>query len=107
MSEMKKILFCLMTMLLLSLTGYAQMSDDKVMEYIKTSLQSGKTQGQITAQLMQKGVQIEQIRRIRNKYKSDLSQAGLTKRADAAVEKFAGKANGPVSKDTRRQEMTA
>ena len=107
MSEMKKILFCLMTMLLLSLTGYAQMSDDKVMEYIKTSLQSGKTQGQITAQLMQKGVQIEQIRRIRNKYKSDISQAGLTKRADAAVEKFAGKGNGPVTKDTRRQEMTA
>ena len=97
----------MMTMLLLSLTGYAQMSDDKVMEYIKTSLQSGKTQGQITAQLMQKGVQIEQIRRIRNKYKSDISQAGLTKRADVAVEKFSSKKNTPVTKDTRRQEMTA
>ena len=107
MNDMKKILFCLMTMLLLSLTASAQMSDDKVMEYIKTSLQSGKTQGQVTAQLMQKGVQIEQIRRIRNKYKSDIAQAGLTKRADAAVEKFSGKNNAPVSKDTRRQEITA
>ena len=107
MNDMKKILFCLMTMLLLSLTASAQMSDDKVMEYIKTSLQSGKTQGQVTAQLMQKGVQIEQIRRIRNKYKSDIAQAGLTKKADAAVEKFSGKNNAPVSKDTRRQEITA
>ena len=98
MNDMKKILFCLMTMLLLSLTASAQMSDDKVMEYIKTSLQSGKTQGQVTAQLMQKGVQIEQIRRIRNKYKSDIAQAGLTKRADAAVEKFSGKNNAPVSR---------
>ena len=67
---MKRILFALL-LSIISMGASAQMNDSQVMDYIQSATKAGKSQGQITAQLMQRGVKIDQIRKIRNKYNSE------------------------------------
>lgn len=67
---MKRILFALL-LSIISIGASAQMNDSQVMDYIQSATKAGKSQGQITAQLMQRGVKIDQIRKIRNKYNSE------------------------------------
>ena len=72
---MKKLLIYLMFLMLLPVAGMAQsMSDDQVMSYIAKEHTSGKDNAQIVTQLMQRGVNIQQIRRVRDKYQKQMSQ---------------------------------
>ena len=72
---MKKILIYLMFLMLLPVAGMAQsMSDDQVMSYIAKEHTAGKGNAQIVTQLMQRGVNIQQIRRVRDKYQKQMSQ---------------------------------
>ena len=57
------------------------MSDDKVIEYILKEQNKGTSQSQIVIQLMQKGVTIEQIRRIKAKYNKQKSGEVVCKHA--------------------------
>ena len=50
------------------------MSDDQVMSYIAKEHTAGKGNAQIVTQLMQRGVNIQQIRRVRDKYQKQMSQ---------------------------------
>ena len=43
------------------------MTDEQVIKFVMEQQQMGKSQQQIVTQLMQKGVSIDQIRRIRQK----------------------------------------
>lgn len=47
-----------------------QMSDDQVIQYVKSAQQLGKNQKQITTELMRRGVTREQVERIQKKYES-------------------------------------
>lgn len=72
---MKKLLIYLMFLMLLPVAGMAQsMSDDQVMSYIAKEHTVGKGNAQIVTQLMQRGVNIQQIRRVRDKYQKQMSQ---------------------------------
>lgn len=72
---MKKLLIYLMFLMLLPVAGMAQsMSDDQVMLYIAKEHTAGKGNAQIVTQLMQRGVNIQQIRRVRDKYQKQMSQ---------------------------------
>ena len=72
---MKKLLIYLMFLMLLPVAGMAQsMSDDQVMSYIAKEHTSGKDNAQIVTQLMQRGVNIQQISRVRDKYQKQMSQ---------------------------------
>ena len=68
-------------------TTWAQssMTDDQVMQYIIKEHSAGTSQAQIVTKLMQKGVDISQIRRIRNKYQKEINDKGASANADAAV----------------------
>ena len=68
-------------------TTWAQssMTDDQVMQYIIKEHSAGTSQAQIVTKLMQKGVDISQIRRIRNKYQKEINEKGASATADAAV----------------------
>ena len=68
-------------------TTWAQssMTDDQVMQYIIKEHSAGTSQAQIVTKLMQKGVDISQIRRIRNKYQKEINNKGASATADAAV----------------------
>lgn len=72
---MKKLLIYLMLLMLVPMAGMAQsMSDDQVMSYIAKEHTAGKGNAQIVTQLMQRGVNIQQIRRVRDKYQKQMSQ---------------------------------
>lgn len=72
---MKKLLIYLMFLMLVPMAGMAQsMSDDQVMSYIAKEHTAGKGNAQIVTQLMQRGVNIQQIRRVRDKYQKQMSQ---------------------------------
>lgn len=72
---MKKLLIYLMFLMLLPVAGMAQsMRDDQVMSYIAKEHTAGKDNAQIVTQLMQRGVNIQQIRRVRDKYQKQMSQ---------------------------------
>ena len=72
-------------LLVVSLTASAQMSDQQVMKLIQQEMTAGTSQAQIVTKLMQKGVKIEQIRRLRNQYDKQIKAHGATGAADAAV----------------------
>ena len=72
---MKRLLIYLMLLMLVPMAGMAQsMSDDQVMSYIAKEHTAGKGNAQIVTQLMQRGVNIQQIRRVRDKYQKQMSQ---------------------------------
>lgn len=77
----------LLMMWLLSCTiAFAQgMSDQQVMQFIQQEVKAGTSQSQIVTKLMQKGVKIEQIRRVRQQYDKQLKSRGASGAADAAV----------------------
>ena len=82
---MKRISFLLTLLMLLSTGANAQMSDQQVIQFAQAEYQAGTSQAQIVTKLVQKGVTMDQIRRLRNQYDKQISQAGLTGKANAAV----------------------
>lgn len=82
---MKKFLLTTALCLATTLSMHAQMSDQQVIELIAREQKAGTSQSQIVTKLMQKGVKIEQIRRLRNQYSKQINKAGLSSKADAAV----------------------
>lgn len=67
-------------MLLMTMgSAYAQssMTDEQTIKFVMEQQQMGKSQSQIVTLLMQKGVSIDQIRRIRQKYEKQNGQSGL------------------------------
>lgn len=74
---MKRIVFSMM-LTLMSVGAFAQgMSDGQVADFIAREARSGSSQAQIVTKLMQKGVQIDQIRRVRNQYDKQRSESGM------------------------------
>lgn len=82
---MKKIFAMCLCTLLLTTTAWAQtMSDEQVVEYVKTATAAGKSQKQIVRELAAKGVTKAQAERIQKKYEQ---QRGGVEQAEAAVDK--------------------
>jgi len=65
---MKRSLLVL-SLLLCTLLGQAQsMSDTQVMQYVQREMKNGSSQSQIATKLMQKGVTMQQLQRVRSQY---------------------------------------
>ena len=82
---MKKFLLFSAFFLASTLVSLAQMSDQQVMDLIQQEVSAGTSQAQIVTKLMQKGVKIDQIRRLRQQYDKQIKSRGLSGAADAAV----------------------
>ena len=75
---MKKFIISILLSVLLPTIATAQsMTDEQVIKFVMEQQQMGKSQQQIVTQLMQKGVSIDQIRRIRQKYEKQNGQTSL------------------------------
>ena len=77
---MKKYLFLLGMLLLTnatSLRAQSSMTDNQVMDYVIEQNARGVSRQQIVTQLMQRGVTIEQVRRIQNKYQKQVKNGTL------------------------------
>ncbi len=76
---MKRYIILLFAVLLIPVCISAQssMTDDQVFKFIIKEHEAGTSQQQIIIQLMQRGVDINQIRRVRKKYERIAKQEGL------------------------------
>ena len=73
---MRKILSLLLFAFVFSLATYAQqMTDDQVVQYVKSAHASGKSQKQITTELLRRGVTEAQVMRIKERYEKTNSAA--------------------------------
>lgn len=78
MKNIRCFAFALCVMLTWGVAVNAQsMSDEQVMQYVVTEYNKGTSQSQIVTKLMQKGVDINQIRRVRQKYERQAKNGGL------------------------------
>lgn len=90
----------------------SSMTDDQVMQFVLTEHNNGTSQSQIVTKLMKKGVDINQIRRVRQKYEKQIKAQGAGAIADEAVDKTSKimRTNNEKSAQpntTRNTEMTA
>lgn len=102
---MKKYALFLLMLLAVTLTASAQMSDQQVMSLIASEAKAGTSQAQIVTKLIQRGVKIEQIRRLRNQYDKQISSRGLSSAADGAVKMATDRMAGN-SDQASGQELT-
>lgn len=86
---MKRYIFILLLAVISFSTVSAQssMTDDQVMQFVLKEHAAGTSQAQIVTKLMQKGVDINQIRRIKAKYERQSKNGGLGLVKDETVGK--------------------
>ena len=78
MKNIRKIVLALAIFVAGGVTVNAQsMSDEQVLQFVVTEYNKGTSQAQIVTKLMQKGVDINQIRRVRQKYERQVKNGGL------------------------------
>lgn len=101
---MKRLILYTLLMLFFPAGVMAQssMTDDQVMQFVIKEHAAGTSQAQIVTKLMQNGVDIAQIRRVRKKYDRQINNRGLGVVADESVstaEDRMRKANGEKKKN--------
>ena len=105
---MKKFLLATAMCLVTTLSIHAQMSDQQIIEFIAREQKAGSSQSQIITKLMQKGVKIEQIRRLRNQYSKQLNKAGKSGNADDAVNEMSSRMRqNQNSKQSKQNQETS
>lgn len=101
---MKKSLLVILTALLLPLSAFGQsMSDDQVMNFVVKEYKAGTSRAQIVTKLMQRGVDISQIRRVQKKYERIAQDKGLGAISDVSI----GKSNDDRTRTNNVQKETA
>ena len=93
-------------LLLVPLGVLAQsMSDSQILDLIKRETSAGSSRSQIVTKLVQRGVKIDQIRRVRAQYERQLRSRGLSGAADEAVEEVGSRLRSSNSDIT--EEITS
>ena len=91
-------------------SAQSSMTDDQVMQFVVKEHNAGTSQAQIVTKLMQRGVNITQIRRVRDKYERQIQNKGMGVVADQAVEKANSRmrtANGEKKKAAQAKSQTS
>lgn len=103
----KKIIYMLMGLLMpLSAVAQSSMTDDQVIRFVLKEHEAGTSQEQIVTKLMQRGVDIQQIRRVKKIADRQKKEAGLGVVSDETMTK----ANDRTRKNTtekKAKEMTS
>lgn len=109
---MKKyiILFLFALLLPCYATAQSSMTDEQILKFVMKENAEGTSQAQIVTKLMQKGVTIEQIRRVKDKYERQAKNKGLgTVNSKDSEESDGGrqrKNNGKKGSNTKDDEET-
>lgn len=83
------------------------MSDQQVIQFIASEAKAGTSQAQIVTKLIQRGVKMDQIRRLRNQYDSQISKRGMSAAADGAVQMAANRMAANTDGTTSQELNTA
>lgn len=89
------------------LVGAQGMSDQQVMTFIAAEAKAGTSQAQIVTKLMQRGVKIDQIRRLRNQYDKQIKDRGMSGAADGAVSAATSRMRSNTDGTTSQELSTA
>lgn len=89
-------------------TAQSSMTDDQLIQFVIREHNAGTSQQQIVTKLMQRGVDIQQIRRVKAKYERQIKQSGLGNVADKAVgdAETRMRQNNGKTKDSNTPEIT-
>jgi protein involved in polysaccharide export with SLBB domain len=105
---MKRTLLVL-SLLLTTLLTQAQMSDIQVMQYVQREMKSGSSQSQIATKLMQKGVTMQQLQRVRSQYEK-LNGTSAVRSSGSTTDQLTAdsrmrESNGAVRVDAEGNEL--
>ena len=107
---MKRITTLIFSLMLIVATGWAQsgMTDNQVMDFVIEQNAKGVSRQQIVTQLMQRGVTMEQLQRLRKKYQRQMNNGALGAEDITAgsrdVKKRMREANGEKRQDVLDKE---
>lgn len=90
------IFFFFMLMAPLGIMAQSSMTDNQVMEFVMKEHEAGTSQAQIVTKLMQRGVDIQQIRRVRQKYEGMAKDGNGAKSSAASTNSRMRKNNGAL-----------
>ena len=84
---MKRNILSILLLIMCPLLSMAQssMTDEQLMQFVIKEHDAGTSQQQIVTKLMQRGISIQQIRRVKAKYDRQIKQSGLGNVADRAI----------------------
>ena len=102
---MKKLIVYILMLVMCPMVMSAQssMTDNQVAEMIQKEMEKGTSQQQIVVKLMQSGVDINQIRRVKKKYQRQMTQSGLgMANADNSDDRMRTN-NGKTRNETRQK----
>ena len=105
--NMKRLFLSILLTLSFTLSGFAQtMSDTQILQYIQSEVKAGTPQSQIAINLMQRGVDVKQIQRLRQLYEqqsgtSSKSSSGTSSSSSSSSDSRLREPNGSVRVDTR------
>ncbi|RRD02768.1 SLBB domain-containing protein [Prevotella sp. OH937_COT-195] len=104
---MKKLLIIAFMLGFCSLGTFAQsgMTDEQVMQFVVKEYEKGTSQAQIVTKLMQRGVDINQIRRVKNTYERMKNKQGLGTVEDAKSAQSRLRNSNGDKKEQSVQEM--
>ena len=105
---MKRTLLVL-SLLLTTLLTQAQMSDIQVMQYVQREMKNGSSQSQIATKLMQKGVTMQQLQRVRSQYEK-LNGTSAVRSSGSTTDQLTAdsrmrESNGAVRVDVEGNEL--
>lgn len=105
---MKRSLFVL-SLLFTTLLVQAQMSDIQVMQYVQREMKNGASQSQIATKLMQKGVTMQQLQRVRSQYEK-LNGTSAVRSSGSTTDQLTAdsrmrESNGAVRVDAEGNEL--
>lgn len=85
---MKKLIVSILIAFICPLAAHAQssMTDEQIMRYIVQEHEAGTSQSQIAIKLVQRGVKVQDIQRVRKRYERQINKSGLGTVADKVVD---------------------
>src|SRR3712207_1054607 len=105
---MKKFIFSIILAALSPLYLWAQssMTDNQVADFVQKEVARGTSQAQIVTKLMQNGVDISQIRRVRQKFQRQMNDTGLGA-AGTDKQAYSRMRTGHTQADDNKRRMQA
>ena len=104
---MKKLIISIIVAALCPLNIWAQssMTDSQVADLVQQEVSRGTSQAQIVTKLMQNGVDISQIRRVRKQYERQMNNSGLGTVKEKNTQDDRLRANNGKPKDTLERSV--
>lgn len=77
---LRRIILTAILVVVTAVCAFAQMSDSQVLEFYAREIKAGTSQSQIVTKLIQRGVKVDQIRRLRDQYGAQMNGQSQTKK---------------------------